>query len=105
MLPFGLEKRTATAAIQSWLSSRWFAPNALKNVARPEGIHGVYVPFWTYDAQTRSAYAGQRGDYYYETQYVNVQNARGEMERQQQRVRHTCFGFSTASAAPNIAPS
>jgi ribosomal protein S27E len=89
LLPFGLEKRTATAHIQEWLASRWFAPNALKNVAKPEGIHGVYVPFWTYDAQTRSAYSGQRGDYYYETQYVNVQNARGEMVRQAQQVRRT----------------
>ena len=89
VLPFGLEKRTATASIQTWLSSRWFAPNALKNVARPEGIHGVYVPFWTYDAQTESSYSGERGDYYYETQYVTVQNARGESERQERKVRHT----------------
>ncbi len=99
VLPFGLEKRTATAAIQTWLSSRWFAPNALKNVARPEGIHGVYVPFWTYDAQTQSAYSGQRGDYYYETQYVNVQNARGEMERQQQQVRHTRWSPASGNVA------
>lgn len=89
LLPFGLEKRAATASIQSWLASRWFAPNALKSVARPEGIHGVYVPFWTYDAETWSAYTGARGDYYYETQYVNVQNARGEVVRQAQQVRRT----------------
>lgn len=89
LLPFGLEKRAATTSIQSWLSSRWFAPNALKNVAKPEGIHGVYVPFWTYDAETWSAYTGERGDYYYETQYVNVQNARGEVVRQAQQVRRT----------------
>jgi hypothetical protein len=89
LLPFGLEKRAATGSIQSWLASRWFAPNALKSVARPDGIHGVYVPFWTYDAQTRSAYTGERGDYYYETEYVTVQNARGEAVRQQQQVRRT----------------
>ncbi|MCC6539741.1 MAG: primosomal protein N' (replication factor Y) - superfamily II helicase [Bryobacterales bacterium] len=89
VLPFALEKRDATARIREWLSSRWFAPDALKNLARPEGIHGVYVPFWTYDAQTWSRYAGQRGDYYYTTEYVNVQNARGEMERQARQVRHT----------------
>jgi hypothetical protein len=89
LLPFGLEKRAATVSIQSWLASRWFAPNALKNVAKPDGIHGVYVPFWTYDAQTRSAYTGERGDYYYETEYVTVQNARGEAVRQQQQVRRT----------------
>ena len=89
VLPFGLERRAATASIQTWLASRWFAPGALKNVARPEGIHGVYVPFWTYDAQTSSDYSGERGEYYYETQYVTVQNARGENVSQQQQVRRT----------------
>ena len=53
----------------------------------------------TYDAQTSSAYSGQRGDYYYETQYVNVQNARGEMERQQQQVRHTRWSPASGSVA------
>ena len=89
LLPFGLEKREATSKIQAWLASRWFAPGALKNVAKPNGIHGVYVPFWTYDAQTWSTYSGQRGNYYYETEYVNVQNARGELTRQARQVRHT----------------
>jgi hypothetical protein len=89
VLAFKLEKRAATSSIQAWLASRWFAPNALKNVARPEGIHGVYVPFWTYDAQTFSAYSGQRGDYYYVTEYVTVQNARGETVTQPRQVRHT----------------
>ena len=97
LLPFGLEKRTATASIQTWLASRWFAPDALKNVARPEGIHGVYVPFWTYDAQTRSAYAGQRGDYYYETQYITVQNARGEAVSRQRQIRRTRWSHASGA--------
>lgn len=89
VLPFKLEKHQATSSIQAWLSSRWFAPNALKNVARPEGIHGVYVPFWTYDAQAASDYRGQRGDYYYETQYVTVRNQRGESVQEARQIRHT----------------
>ncbi len=99
VLPFALEKPAATSRIQEWLASRWFAPNALKNVARPEGIHGVYVPFWTYDAQTQSAYSGERGDYWYETQYITVQNARGEPERQAQQVRHTRWTPASGSVA------
>jgi Zn finger protein HypA/HybF involved in hydrogenase expression len=99
LLPFGLEKQAATTSIRTWLASRWFAPGALKNLARPEGIHGVYVPFWTYDAQSMSAYSGERGDYYYETRYVTVRNARGEMVQQAQQVRHTRWSPAAGDVA------
>ena len=35
-------------------------------------MNGVYVPFWTFDADTASRYTGQRGEYYYETRTVTV---------------------------------
>ena len=28
-------------------------------------LAGVYLPYWTYDARTRSSYTGERGDAYY----------------------------------------
>lgn len=66
LLPFSVPKDAATQSVKKWLSTRWFAPNALKTLARPEGIHGVYLPFWTFDAHTYSRYQGERGIYYYE---------------------------------------
>jgi hypothetical protein len=33
-------------------------------------MNGIYVPFWTFDADTKSSYRGERGDDYYETQTV-----------------------------------
>jgi hypothetical protein len=33
-------------------------------------MSGIYVPFWTFDAQTESDYRGQRGDTYYVTRTV-----------------------------------
>jgi hypothetical protein len=89
VLPFGLEKRAAASAVQTWLASRWFAPSALTRLARPEAMQGVYVPYWTYDAQSWSSYTGKRGAHYYETEYVTVQNARGEAVREQRQVRRT----------------
>jgi hypothetical protein len=42
------------------------------------------VPYWTYDAETRSEYAGQRGTVYYETQLVPAMvNGRRQMVQQQ----------------------
>jgi hypothetical protein len=33
-------------------------------------MDGIYVPYWTYDADTASRYTGERGTVYYETQRV-----------------------------------
>jgi hypothetical protein len=61
-LPFSLTRAAAQQVFQRWVSSRWFAPNALKTtVSRADGIHGVYMPWWTFDAQTATSYLGQRG--------------------------------------------
>ena len=35
-------------------------------------MQGIYVPYWTYDAETRTDYTGQRGTVYYETRPVTV---------------------------------
>ena len=62
-------KATAQKEVQQWLSSRWFAPNALKKLAHQEGIGGVYLPFWSYDSDTASNYRGERGEHYTETEW------------------------------------
>jgi ribosomal protein S27E len=69
VLPAKVGKPQAQSAVKDWLSSRWFAPNALKTMARQEGINGVYLPFWSYDADTASNYIGQRGINRTETEF------------------------------------
>lgn len=69
LLPFKLTIQDARAAYQKWISSRWLAPNALKNFAREEGrLQGIYVPYWTYDCNTTTTYVGERGVHYYRTE-------------------------------------
>jgi hypothetical protein len=88
LLPFAITRAQASGQLQQWLGSRWFAPNGLKQMARQESIGGVYLPFWTFDADTQSHYTGQRGEYYYTTeQFTVVENGR-QMVRTRQ-VRHT----------------
>ena len=77
LLPAKVPKEQATAEIKQWLQSRWFAPNALKRFARPEGIDGVYLPFWDYDADTDSRYTGARGQHYCETEYYTETDNNG----------------------------
>lgn len=62
IVPFKLETSAAQNFFRKWIGGRWFAPNALKKmVNQVEGVRGVYVPCWTFDAETSSHYEGQRG--------------------------------------------
>jgi len=73
VVPFQLDERTARGAMTQWLGRLWFAPNGLQEYARKgRALTGIYVPYWTFDADTKTAYTGQRGDAYYETQRVTV---------------------------------
>ncbi|WP_411890820.1 primosomal protein N' (replication factor Y) - superfamily II helicase [Yoonia sp. SDW83-1] len=71
LLPFGLDEGSARKALTDWLGSLWFAPNGLTEYARKgRKMNGIYVPYWTFDADTKSSYRGQRGTHYYETKTV-----------------------------------
>ena len=62
IVPFKLETSAAQNFFRQWIGGRWFAPNALKKtVNQVEGVRGVYLPCWTFDAETSSRYEGQRG--------------------------------------------
>ena len=89
VVPFIIGRKAARENIQRWLSQRWFAPNALQQLAQQEKIEGVYLPFWTYDAYTVSHYSGERGDYYYVTETYTETNEKGETETKTRQVQHT----------------
>jgi len=63
ILPFAIDKRNAHLKFRDWLGGLWFAPNKLKRISNsPEGMTGIYTPYWTFDAKTVSDYSGERGD-------------------------------------------
>jgi DNA-directed RNA polymerase subunit RPC12/RpoP len=65
VVPFRLDKSEARKALQEWVSSRWFAPNAFKKVDEAESLKSTYLPHWTWDAATTTRYRGERGEHYY----------------------------------------
>ncbi len=99
LLPFALPKEQASASVKQWLAGLWFAPGDLKKVARPEGINGVYVPFWTFDAEAASSYSGQRGDYYYETETYTTTDSQGRQVQQTREVRKTRWSYASGDVA------
>lgn len=89
LVPFALTEDQARRAMTAWLGSLWFAPNTLLEYARKgRAMTGIYVPFWSFDAATRSRYTGQRGEYYYQTRTVTTR-VNGRMQTRQEQVRHT----------------
>jgi hypothetical protein len=62
VIPFSFDRAAAQRVFAQWVASRWFAPNALKRTVRAaDGVRGVYLPWWTYDARTVTTYRGERG--------------------------------------------
>ena len=85
LLPFAMDEGAARVALTGWLGSLWFAPNGLMDYARKgRKMNGIYVPYWTFDADTKSRYSGQRGTHYYETRTVMRDGKRTQI-----RVRKT----------------
>lgn len=66
LMPFRLREAEAKQAFAEWLKGLWFAPNGLRKYAREDNrFAGIYIPYWSFDADTRSTYSGERGDHYY----------------------------------------
>src|SRR5882672_9776548 len=51
ILPFKVSEASVREAMRGWYGSRWFAPNRLKSAALTDTVHGVYLPYWTFDAR------------------------------------------------------
>lgn len=89
LVPFVVSETESRTALVKWLGSLWFAPSSLLEYTRKgRAMAGIYVPFWTFDADTASRYTGQRGEHYYETRTVNV-TVNGKSEQRQEQVQKT----------------
>lgn len=62
LLPFKVTEKEIQTHLSIWLKKLWFAPNKLrKRALYSNKLQGIYIPCWTYDAQTDTDYTGQRG--------------------------------------------
>ena len=59
--PFAITRDQAGANFQRWIKGRIFTPSKAKKSAQAEKFSGFYVPYWTFDTLTDSAYTGQYG--------------------------------------------
>ena len=84
LLPFRIEVARAREAVRGWLRGRWLAPGSLGRKAAFDAVHGVYLPYWTFDAAVHCRWTAESGTYHYTTE--TVRDSRGR--QQSRRVRH-----------------
>ena len=84
LLPFKVDETRVRESMRRWYKSKWLAPGAFKKRALLDTIHGVYLPYWTFDAQVEAGWSAQSGTYYYTTQ--SYRDSSGNMRTRQ--VRH-----------------
>jgi len=74
LLPLKVSEDQARDLIRAWYGRQWLAPNAFSAHAITDTVKGVYLPYWTFDAQADARWTAESGHYYSER--VNTRTVR-----------------------------
>ena len=89
LLPFKITDRQGRTNFANWLGKKWLAPSKLKKSAVSlDAFKGVYLPFWTYDANTYTFYRGECGI----NRRERFRNSKGQMQERTVTNWHTVSG-------------
>ncbi len=91
LIPFAITRKDAKDRFGTWIRKKWFAPDAAKKAARADRIQGVYVPYWTYDAQTEYDWSAEAGTHYYVTETRTVTGSDGKTRTEHVQVQKTSW--------------
>jgi hypothetical protein len=83
LLPFKVTSSQVREQIRRWYASKWLAPGALKRRALVDTVRGVYLPYWTFDAQVVCPWRAEAGHYYYTTE--TYRDSQGHTQTRQVR--------------------
>ena len=68
VVPFQISQDVALRKYREWLGKGIFRPGDLAKRAGRGQLYGVYLPFWTFDAEAFSRWRADAGYYYYVTE-------------------------------------
>lgn len=86
LLPFAINEPRARELVRAWYGRQWLAPNNLRKRALTDTVHGLYLPYWTFDAKVHATWTAESGRYYYVTvngkrvRRVQWSHASGELD-------------------------
>lgn len=61
VIPFKYDKNDVLLQFKTWIKKRWLAPNELKKLYQYGEFQGIYIPYWTFDAQADCYYTAEGG--------------------------------------------
>jgi hypothetical protein len=85
LLPFKVTQGAVREQMRRWYASKWLAPNTLRTRAMVDRVHGVYIPYWTFDAHVVCPWRAEAGHYYYTNEQYRDKQGRSQVRQ----VRHT----------------
>ncbi len=74
LIPFAVERDRLPTLVAEWLGRGWMHPPELRNVRALRKLTGVYLPFWTFDADIRADWKAEVG-----TERVERYRSNGEL--------------------------
>jgi hypothetical protein len=96
LIPFIISGREAKDLFRRWMGQGLFRPNDLKKIKKMNKLHGIYVPFWTFDCNTHSEWTAESGYHYWETEtYSDYEN--GKWVTKTRQVQRTRWEYSSGN--------
>ena len=86
--PFLIDSHEALDLSKTWAKRRIFAPTKFKKNLVENNLHGIYMPFFTFDSDTVSQYEGRLG----ERRTRTVKNSKGQTRTETYIVWHHVSG-------------
>ncbi|MCL9806790.1 hypothetical protein NAT51_14745 [Flavobacterium amniphilum] len=89
LIPFSISKNEIQALFQNWVNKGFWTSDDFRKISVLDNLRGIYVPFWTFDAQTETQWSGQAGEYYYKTETYTD----SEGNSKEEKVQHTRWHY------------
>jgi hypothetical protein len=65
IVPFRIDRAAALRLLREWAGRHRFAPGAFRRIDQSPSFRGAYLPYWVWQARTRSAFRAARGDHHW----------------------------------------
>lgn len=80
VVPFQVTHQQAIQKFREWMKKRYFAPSKLMQLHQMDKLTGIYIPYWTFDADTFSKYTVNVGTHYYVTETYTYTDSDGKTQ-------------------------
>jgi hypothetical protein len=85
LIPLKISEVRARELLRAWYGRQWLAPNRFAARALTDTVKGIYLPYWTFDANVHARWTAESGTYYYtrvnnkQVRHVRWSPASGEL--------------------------